>query len=55
MWRTFLVGFSQACHPNVQVIEEGVWWCPGQGHCSLLVPFAPLWQQDTFEGVKGQR
>lgn len=46
------VGFSQACHPSVQITGEGVWWCFGPGHCSLLVSLEPLWQQDTFEGAK---
>lgn len=46
-WRTFLVGFSQACHPSVQIIEEGVWWCFGSGHCSLLVLCWSLYGRKT--------
>lgn len=50
---TFLEGFSQVCHLNMQIIEEGCWWYSKLGHCSLLVTLELPWQQETFKGVKG--
>ena len=61
MWRTFPVGFPQACHPGMQIVEEGV-WSSGPGHSSLLVLYGsktPLKELrargDSLYAVKDER